>query len=53
MNAPQTREKYATGLKRFFDFIELPDNNNATTTTLWRSAANTLLKRQRMTKNDF
>lgn len=24
MNAPQTREKYVTRLKRFFDFIELP-----------------------------
>jgi hypothetical protein len=24
MNAPQTREKYVTRLKRFFDFIDLP-----------------------------
>jgi len=34
MNAPQTREKYTTRLKRFFDFIDLRDdkNNNATTT---------------------
>ena len=24
MNAPQTREKYTTRLKRFFDFIDLP-----------------------------
>lgn len=34
MNAPQIREKYTTRLKRFFDFIELPDNNNAAATTL-------------------
>jgi integrase len=34
MNAPQTREKYTTRLKRFFDYMELPDdNNNATTNT--------------------
>jgi hypothetical protein len=26
MNAPQTREKYTTRLKRFFDFIDLPGN---------------------------
>ena len=25
MNAPQTREKYITRLKRFFDFINLPE----------------------------
>jgi hypothetical protein len=33
MNAPQTREKYTTRLKRFFDFIDLPsdDSNNTTT----------------------
>jgi hypothetical protein len=32
MNAPQTREKYTTRRKRFFDFIDLPDDcsNNAT-----------------------
>jgi hypothetical protein len=24
MNAPQTREKYLTRLKKFFDFIDLP-----------------------------
>lgn len=34
MNAPQTREKYTTRLERFFDFIELPDNNDAAATTL-------------------
>jgi hypothetical protein len=33
MNAPQTREKYTTRLERFFDFIELPDNNDAAATT--------------------
>ena len=27
MNAPQTREKYVTRLKRFFDFIDLPGSN--------------------------
>ena len=26
MNAPQTREKYVTRLKRFFDFIDLPSS---------------------------
>jgi integrase len=34
MNAPQTREKYTTRLKRFFDFIDLPadgNNNNVST----------------------
>src|SRR5215213_7252435 len=33
MNAPQTREKYTTRLKRFFDFIDLPDYNSNVTTT--------------------
>lgn len=33
MNAPQTREKYTTRLKRFFDFIDLPGSNNPTTNT--------------------
>jgi hypothetical protein len=44
MNAPQTREKYTTRLKRFFDFIDLCDdkNNNATTTRPIESAVNTL-----------
>ena len=35
MIAPQTREKYTTRLKRFFDFIDLQgSNNNATTTPI-------------------
>jgi integrase len=34
MNAPQTREKYTTRLKRFFDFIDLPDDNTGTTTSI-------------------
>jgi hypothetical protein len=35
MNAPQTREKYTTRLKRFFDFIDLPnDSNNAINATI-------------------
>jgi hypothetical protein len=27
MNAKQTKEKYTTRLKRFFDFIKIPRNN--------------------------
>ncbi|HYX55903.1 MAG TPA: hypothetical protein VE818_07070 [Nitrososphaeraceae archaeon] len=34
MNASQTREKCTTGLKRFFDFIDISSGNNTTNTPI-------------------